>query len=229
MGSKLLCVNGNKQVSVVRYASWIKSIFKPDKIEPPYGSHCVQIGDPVLRKKADGIPHDKLTSPEVKFLVRQLKSVLEDFKLVGLSAPQIGMGLRVFVMSFSEKAKEKYTPEVFKARDMSVFPFTVFINPELKVLNHTQVIFEEGCSSIAGFVAEVSRNQSVEVSAYDIDGKLKKYTFSGWNARIAQHEYDHLNGVLFTDIMIKKTLRNSNWQTINAKGGRVVLSYYSKK
>jgi peptide deformylase len=215
------------QLSNVRHASWIKSIFRPDRIEPPYG-HCVQIGDPILRNKASAVPQELIRSPEIKFLVGQMKKVLNDFNLVGLAAPQIGIGLRVFVMSFDEKKKENFTPEVFKAREMSLFPFTVFINPEVKVLNHTQVIFEEGCGSIAGLVAEVSRNYSVEVSAYDIDGQLKKHTFKGWNARICQHENDHLNGILFTDIMDRETLRNSNWQVINAKCGRVQISFYSK-
>lgn len=112
---------------------------------------------------------------------------------------------------------------------MSTFPFTVFVNPEIKIKDHKQIVFEEGCASICGLVAEVSRNYSVEVTAFDLQGKEIKHTLTGWNARIAQHENDHLNGVLFTDHMNRKTLRCTNWEIINAKNGRVEIPYYVKK
>lgn len=75
----------------------------------------------------------------------------------------------------------------------------------------------------------MERNYSVEVTAFDIDGKEFVHTFKGWNARIVQHEVDHLNGILFTDIMNPKTLRNTNWEMINTKQGRLEVPYYPSK
>lgn len=225
---KLLSVITQHQLKLVRHASWVKSIFKVDKFEPPYG-HVVQVGDPVLRKVADEIPKNLITSPEIKFLVKQMKNVLDDYSLVGLAAPQVGISLRVFIISFGEHLKEKFTPEIYKAKEMSTLPYTIFINPKLKFVDRKQVVFEEGCASIVGLVAEIARNYSVEVTSLDLEGKEQKHLLSGWNARIAQHENDHLNGILFTDIMDRKTLRCTNWQVVNAKCGRIVIPYYPKK
>lgn len=217
------------QTNGVRHASWIKSIFTVDKNEPPYG-HCVQIGDPVLRKIADKVPEELIKTPEIKFLVEQMKQVLENFSLVGLAAPQIGISLRVFLMSFPEHLKtKKYKPEVYKAKGMSTFPFTVFINPEIKVVDHKKVIFEEGCASVNSFAADVARNLSVLVRATNLEGEQFEHTFTGWNARIAQHENDHLNGILFTDLMERKTLRCTQWEMVNQKSGRIAIPYYPKK
>lgn len=225
---KILSVNSIHQLSFVRRASWLKSIFKVEKTQPPY-THCCQIGDPCLRKVADEIPTELIKSAEIKFLVSQMKKVSKDYKLVGLAAPQIGISLRIFIMSFGPELKEKYKPEVYKAREMSTFPFTVFINPQVKVLDHKKIVFEEGCASVIGFNAEVPRSYSVQVSATNLEGQQIEHTFTGWLARIAQHENDHLNGVLFTDVMDRKTLRCTNWEMVNIKGGRIEVPYYPKK
>jgi len=226
--TKFLNVTRNHRLSLIRHVSWIKSIFKVEKNSPPW-SHCVQIGDPVLRLDADEVPKELITTPEIKFLVKQMKSVMEDYNLVGLAAPQIGISLRVFILSFGEHLKEKFTPEIYKAKEMSTFPLTVFINPEIKVLDHKKVTFEEGCASVCGFVAEVPRNYSVQVTATGVDGNKIEHSFTGWNARIAQHETDHLNGILFTDVMNRKTLRCTNWEMVNRKSGRIEVPYYPKK
>lgn len=157
-----------------------------------------------------------------------MKRVMNDYSLVGLALPQIGISLRIFIMQVTEKAKQKNTPEVWKAKEMELFPFTVFINPDLEILEHKKMVFEESCASIIGFAAEVPRNYSVKVKALNEKGDEIVHNFKGWNARIAQHENDHLNGVLFTDVMNPKTLRCTNWQVINAKGGRIEVPYYPK-
>lgn len=125
--------------------------------------------------------------------------------------------------------REKFTPEIYKAKEMSTFPLAVFINPEIKVLDRKKIVFEEGCASVVGLVAEVPRYYSVQVTALDLDGNKIEHTLTGWNARIAQHENDHLDGILFTDIMDRKTLRNTNWEMVNRKAGRIVIPYYVKK
>lgn len=226
---KLLSVNKIHVNRLVRHASWFKSVFKVEKDQPPYSTHCVQIGDPCLRKVCDPIPDELIKTPETQFLVNQMKKVLKDYNLVGLAAPQIGITLRVFIMSFGEHLKEKFKPEIYKAREMSTFPLTVFINPKVKVLDYKTMIFEEGCASVVGFNAEVARNYSVQVTATNLEGEKIEHIFTGWNARIAQHENDHLNGILFTDLMDRKTLRCTNWEMVNIKGGRIAVPYHPKK
>lgn len=183
----------------------------------------------MLRKVADAVPIELIKTPEIKFLCDQLTRVLEAYKLVGIASPQIGISLRVVVLSFGEHLKTKFTPEIYASKEMSTFPQTVFINPEVKVIDHKKVIFEESCASVVGLAAEVPRSYSVKVKALDIEGKEFECTLKGWNARIIQHEVDHCNGILFTDLMDPKTLRNTNWQVINTKNGRIEIPYYPSK
>ncbi|CRK90454.1 CLUMA_CG004169, isoform A [Clunio marinus] len=203
-------------------------MFKVERNMPPWG-HCVQIGDPVLREIADEVPKELIKSPEIQYLIKQMKVVLKDYRLVGIAAPQIGISLRIILMFCGEHLKDVITPETFKAREMSTFPLTVFINPELEVVDHRKIIIEETCASVVGFVAEVPRNYSVKVKAFDRNGKEFQHTFTGWNARIVQHEIDHLNGILFTDLMNRKSFRCTNWEIVNRKAGRIVIPFYPKK
>jgi peptide deformylase len=97
---------------------------------------------------------------------------------------------------FDKDTLKSFTPDAIKAKELSFLPLTVFINPEVKVLDHRKVTFEESCGSVMGFSADVSRCHSIEVTFYDEKGEKKTEKFSGWNARIIQHENDHLNGVI---------------------------------
>lgn len=183
----------------------------------------------VLRKVADAVPSELIKTPEIKFLCDQLRRVLEAYNLVGIASPQIGISLRVVMLSFGDHLKTKFTPQIYASKEMSTFPQTVFINPEVKVIDHKKVIFEESCASVVGLAAEVPRNYSVQVKALDLEGNPFECTFKGWNARIIQHEVDHCNGILFTDLMDPKTLRNTNWEVINRKNGRIEIPYYPSK
>ncbi|KAG5668730.1 hypothetical protein PVAND_016657 [Polypedilum vanderplanki] len=204
-----------------------KSFIKVDKYEPPY-VHLVQVGDPCLRQVSDPVPEDCLTAPEIKFLLNRLEKVRNDYKLVGISAPQIGINLRIFIACFDKDAMKTHKPEVVKAKEMSLMPLTVFINPEIKITDHKKVIFEESCGSVMGYAADVARAYAIEVTAYDENGEKKTKRYSGWNARIIQHEFDHLNGILFTDVMDRKSFRCTNWEIINRKAGKIEIPFYPK-
>lgn len=91
---------------------------------PPY-EHVTQIGDPVLRRKAINVETEAVTGPEVKFLVQRMVSVLNEYKCVGLAAPQIGSPLNVMIMEFSQTTLEKFSPEIRKERQMEYLPLTV--------------------------------------------------------------------------------------------------------
>nr|CAD7267896.1 unnamed protein product [Timema shepardi] len=84
-------------------------------------------------------------------------------KAVGISAPQIGIPLRIFIIEFREDRKKEISPEIYKLRDMSTIPLQVFINPEMKVLNYEKLVFPEGCESVRGFAADVPRYKEVTV------------------------------------------------------------------
>lgn len=191
-------------------------------------SDIVQVGDPCLRQVCDVVPEDCITSPEIKFLLNRLEKVRNDYRLVGISAPQIGINLRVFLASFDKDAMKNFTKEAIQMKEMSLMPLTVFINPQIKILDHRKVTFEESCASIMGYAADVPRAYSIEVTAFDEHGDKKTASYSGWNARIIQHENDHLNGIMFTDIMDRKTFRCTNWDMVNRKAGKLEIPFYPK-
>lgn len=105
----------------------------------------------------------------------------------------------------------------------------VFINPTLKVTNYNKKTFVEGCASVCGYTAEVARYCEVLLSGYNENGEAIEVKLKGWNARIAQHEMDHINGTVFTDIMDRKTFNCSTWQAVNAYGGKLHIPFYPKK
>lgn len=92
-------------------------------------------GDPVLRHKAPEVPEGLVKTDEIQNLVEQMKSVLHNYNLVGLAAPQIGVSYRVIVMEASEQLKEKYPKEIYDSRQMSILPLTVSFISILNYIN----------------------------------------------------------------------------------------------
>lgn len=95
----------------------------------------------------------------------------------------------------------------------------------MKVTDYTKVTFQEGCESVKGFVADVPRCISVELTGFDEEGKMLNKNFVGWPARIVQHEMDHLDGTLYTDIMDRNTLACGFWEHVNKNNGRIELPF----
>jgi peptide deformylase len=124
---------------------------------------------------------------EVKALVADLFETMYDAPGIGLAAIQIGVPRRVVTMDLSKKEEEKQ-----EAR--------VFINPEI-LERKGAVEDEEGCLSFPDLYAKVRRARTVKVRAYNLKGELREITESDLNARLWQHEVDHLNGILFIDKM----------------------------
>uniref|UniRef100_A0A1Q3FAP0 Peptide deformylase n=1 Tax=Culex tarsalis TaxID=7177 RepID=A0A1Q3FAP0_CULTA len=211
------------------FARWYQKLWrsKGSSSGPPY-AHVTQVGDPVLRQKAQLVPPEAVTSPEVRFLVQAMIDVMRKYSCVGLAAPQIGISLRILVMEFKDKLRDEYTSAEYKIKEMDTLPLTVLINPELKVTNYEKKSFTEACASVKGFSAEVPRYSEVLLSGLDENGKSKELTLKGWNARIAQHEMDHLDGVIYTDVMDRKTFACSCWQAVNANYGRVQIAFHKK-
>lgn len=151
-----------------------------------------QIGDKVLRTKARSVK--QVSSPQVRAMVKNLTDSMRAHELVGMAAPQIGVGLRVFVTEIRKTKQRKNVDQ----ED----PLRVFINPKLISKSKKIVAGYEGCGSVAptdGLFALVPRPESVTVSAYNEEGKAFTLTAKGLLARVIQHELDHLDGVLFLD------------------------------
>jgi peptide deformylase len=138
---------------------------------------------------------------------------------VGLAAPQVGLPLQIAVIEDRAEYTKDASEESLAARGRRPVPFHVIINPRIVTHNGPVVEFFEGCLSVAGFSAVVSRASSVVVECLNEKAEPVQIEASGWYARILQHEIDHLNGVLYIDRMITRsftTMENFNqyWKDI---------------
>ncbi len=151
-----------------------------------------QIGNPVLRRKAKAVPASAAASARIKKIVRDLVDSMRAHDLVGMAAPQIGIGLRIFVTEI-RATKSRREREADRVR--------VFINPRILRRSVKKAEGSEGCGSVAyaGLFADVIRQESVVVAARDLEGKPFTLAANGLLARVIQHEYDHLEGGVFLD------------------------------
>ena len=154
----------------------------------------VAYGYPVLKEKAIPIAED---FPELETLVENMWETMYAASGVGLAAPQIGKSIRLFVVDaspFSED-EELDADEVAELADFK----QVFINPTIIEETGDLWCFKEGCLSIPEIREEVLRKEHVKINFFDENLTEHTMEYSGLAARIIQHEYDHIEGVLFTD------------------------------
>ncbi|NXS55886.1 DEFM protein, partial [Brachypteracias leptosomus] len=130
------------------------------------------------------------------------------------SAPQQRVPLRVFAAELSPERCRQYPPELRRAHQIEPFPLRLLVNPALRVLDARLVTAPEGCASIRGFSAYVPRHWAVHVSGVDEQGEPVSWEATGWAARIAQHEMDHLEGILYIDRMDTRTFTNVSWMEL---------------
>lgn len=191
---------------------------------PPY-NHFTQIGDPVLRQCAQEVAEDRLDSQEINDIVEQMVNVLRHYDCVGVAAPQLGVPLRMIVMEFREGKREQFSPETYEQRKMCNLPLAVFINPKMEIISDIKHTHPEGCMSVRGYSAKVARYDRVRVSGIGKLGTPSELELNGWSARIAQHEMDHLNGIVYIDRMDASSFNCLTWQQINAAGGRSKIPF----
>jgi peptide deformylase len=148
-----------------------------------------RMGHPVLLRQADPVADPG--APEIRRLVADMMETMEDAPGVGLAAPQVFQSLRIFVFR---------VPGDRTATDPTDSPIgnSVLINPELELIGDDRVLGWEGCLSIPGMRAAVPRARAVRYRGVDCDGNVVTRTVSGFHARVVQHEYDHLDGILYT-------------------------------
>jgi len=163
-------------------------------------------GDPVLRKKAEPVTR---FDDELAKLTRAMVSCMRDASGIGLAAPQIGLSQRVFVMEIP--------PEMDDMERKIAYPLVV-INPEIETADPEEDELEEGCLSIPEIRGKVQRPHTVRMTYQTVTGDKKELELSGLPARCAQHETDHLNGVLFVDKLgsVKKMAIKSKLKKIKA-------------
>ncbi|KAK2425413.1 peptide deformylase 1A, chloroplastic [Trifolium repens] len=167
----------------------------------------VKAGDPVLHQPALNIDPTEIKSEKIQKIIDDMILVMRKSPGVGLAAPQIGIPLRIIVLEDKEEYISYNTEEETKAQDRRPFDLLVILNPKLKNKSNKTAFFFEGCLSVDRFQAVVERYLDVEVSGFDRYGEPIKINASGWQARILQHECDHLDGTLYVDKMVPKTFR----------------------
>ena len=146
-----------------------------------------RMGHPVLLQRA--APVEDPSSPEIRRLVADMIETMEDAQGAGLAAPQVHVPLRLFVFRVPAG---RTTDE-----EGGAMGNTVVINPELELLGEEQVLRWEGCLSIPGLRAAVPRHVRVRYRGVDTDGNTVGGEATGFHAGVVQHEYDHLDGILY--------------------------------
>jgi peptide deformylase len=165
----------------------------------------VQVGHPVLRQSAaryDG----QLTDQELAALIDLMRRVMHDAPGVGLAAPQLGIPLQLAV---AEDAFD-VDPEIAVLRERVPLEFLVLINPSYIAIGAGRAAFYEGCLSLTGLQAVVTRPERVQLTYTAQDGAAMQTEYAGWQARIVQHETDHLHGTLYIDKAELRSLTNND-------------------
>lgn len=152
-------------------------------------------GHPVLTKVADPITSDY---PDLQDLIEDMWETMYNANGIGLAAPQIGLSIRLFLVDTTQLDDKEDIPGIKK----------VFINAEIIQEDGDEWSYEEGCLSIPKVTGMVDRPEKVTISYYDELFNQHEATFDGMNARVVQHEYDHIDGILFTEYLkpLKKRL-----------------------
>jgi peptide deformylase len=154
-----------------------------------------RLGHPVLRANAQPLDPRKISSPDVQRLIDDMFDTMQEYSGIGLAAPQVHESLRLFV------AGAKSRPLTAVIDDDGEMPLMALINPELTLVGEPSEVGWEGCLSIPDIRGRVPRAPEVRVKAYDRTGRQIAFTAKGFPARVIQHEFDHLDGVLFFDRM----------------------------
>jgi peptide deformylase len=170
-------------------------------------------GSPVLRKVSEDIPRDY---PNLKSFINDMWETMYKSDGVGLAAPQVGRNLRLFVIDGSSMADDDPSMNDFKI---------AFVNARIVNKEGENWIFNEGCLSLPNIREDISRPETITIEYYDEDFNFHREEFDGLKARIIQHEYDHLEGILLVDHIsaIKRKLLAGKLNAISK--GKVDVSY----
>lgn len=180
----------------------------------------VAYGDPVLKKKAKDITKDY---PKFDTLLENMFETMYNACGVGLAAPQIGLPIRMFLVDTTPFADDE---DLNKEEQEALNGFKqVFINVKIVKEEGDEWAFNEGCLSIPDVREDVFRKPVITVEYLDENFKSHKETFDGLRARVIQHEYDHIEGILFTDKLSTLKKRLIKGRLTNISKGKIDVDY----
>jgi peptide deformylase len=158
----------------------------------------LQVGATPLRQESRPLSAGEIVSAPIQQLIEWMRETMLDAPGVGLAAPQVGLPIQLAVIEDRPENLKDLNPERLAERERKPVPFQVIINPRISS-NGAIAEFFEGCLSIAGFTALVSRARTVTVECLNERAEPVRIEATGWHARILQHEIDHLHGRLYID------------------------------
>ena len=173
-------------------------------------------GDPLLRKKAKEIDQNY---PNLEQVIENMWETMYYSDGVGLAAPQVGLPIRMFLVDASSGADEE--PELIDFKK-------VFINPEIIETKGEEWVMNEGCLSLPEIREDVTRPDEVTIRWFDEKFEEHEETFKGFAGRVIQHEYDHLEGILFIDYLSPLRKRLLKSKLLNISKGKVQPHYKIK-
>lgn len=148
----------------------------------------LQIGHPILAARAEELEPGRIDTPEVQGWIDDMIDTMRDADGAGIAANQIGIPYRLFVIEVGNNPRYPYKPPV---------PLTIVINPSLEFLSDETFESSEGCLSVPQLRADVDRHIEIAVSYLDREGETVSHDVRGYSACTWQHEYDHVEGILF--------------------------------
>jgi peptide deformylase len=157
----------------------------------------IRMGHPTLRKVARPLTASELASPEIGRLINDMVETLADSGGIGLAAPQVNESVRLAIIEI-DGGPSRYG-------EIPALPLTVFANPRIEVIDPAAAGYWEGCLSVPGLRGYVERPQFVRVTYQDLSGAPHTLELKGFLATVFQHEFDHLDGVLYVDRMTDRT------------------------
>ena len=183
----------------------------------------IAYGSTVLKKKAKDLSNDY---PNVKQLIENMWETMYASNGVGLAAPQIGLSLRLFVVDTAPFADDE-TLDIIDVKILESFK-KVFINPIIIEEDGEIWEFNEGCLSIPDVREDVSRHERIKMNYLDEHFKSQTIILSGLAARVIQHEYDHIEGILFTDHLSPLKRRLLKGKLTSISKGAIEVEYPMK-
>lgn len=185
----------------------------------------IAYGDPVLRAECEEVEE----GTDMTSVLKDMRDTMHQASGVGLAAPQVGKSIRLFIVDASPFAEEEPENEE-EAQNFEILKNfkKVFINPIIEEERGKKWAFSEGCLSIPGIREEVIRENIVKISYFDEEWNFHEEEYTGVAARIIQHEYDHIEGILFTDHLNPLKRRMLKRRLTDVSKGEVSVTYRMK-
>ena len=185
----------------------------------------IAYGDPVLRAECEEVEE----GTDMTSVLKDMRDTMHQASGVGLAAPQVGKSIRLFIVDASPFAEEEPENEE-EAKNFEILKDfkKVFINPIIEEERGKKWAFSEGCLSIPGIREEVIRENIVKISYFDEEWNFHEEEYTGVAARIIQHEYDHIEGILFTDHLNPLKKRMLKRRLTDISKGEVSVTYRMK-